>query len=106
MQFKQDLRFVESYQAFRAKIECLIREVVVPRRAIGRANVVAFNEDIGLLTLATGSRGATARALFADRGRAPSCESQGLPCGAAAALAAVSAGYARRSRPTGRASRR
>jgi hypothetical protein len=72
----------------------LIREVVVPRLAAGRPNLVAFNEDIGLMTLATGSRGAQARALFADPGRAPSCESQGLPCGAAAALAAVSAGYA------------
>jgi glycerophosphoryl diester phosphodiesterase len=94
MQFKQDLRHVVSYEAFRAKIECLVRDVVVPRKARGRPNVVAFNEDIGLMTIATGSRGAGARALYADPASAPSCEPQGLPCGAIAALGTILTGYA------------
>lgn len=93
IQFKQELRHVETYADFRTKIECMIRRYVVPHRARGRPNVVAFNEDVGLMTLATGSRGAAARALFADPESAPSCEPQGAPCGTLAALAAVRAGY-------------
>ena len=33
MQFKQDLRHVVTYGSFRTKIECMIREYVVPRLA-------------------------------------------------------------------------
>jgi hypothetical protein len=94
MQFKQDLRFVASYASFRTRVECLIREVVVPRLAHGRPNVVAFNEDVGLMTLATGTRGAAARALFSRPLPTLSCEPQGQPCGTLAALAAANAGYA------------
>ncbi|HEX2086107.1 MAG TPA: glycerophosphodiester phosphodiesterase family protein, partial [Solirubrobacteraceae bacterium] len=94
MQFKQELRHVESYDSFRTKIECMIRERVVPRLAKGRPNVVAFNEDIGLMTIATGTRGLAARELFAP-GRAPGCESQGTPCSTVAALGAVTASYGR-----------
>src|SRR4051794_25415698 len=57
MQPKQDPRNVVTYGAFRRKVECMIREVVVPRLARNRPNVVVFNEDIGLMTIATGSRG-------------------------------------------------
>ena len=49
-------RHVETYASFRTKIECMIRERVLPRLARGAPNVVAFNEDIGLMTLGTGSR--------------------------------------------------
>jgi glycerophosphoryl diester phosphodiesterase len=94
MQFKQELRHVEAYETFRTKIECMIRERVVPRLAPRRANVVAFNEDVGLMTIATGTRGAAARELFGP-GRAPGCESQGAPCSTVAALGAVTAGYGR-----------
>ncbi|HEX2086758.1 MAG TPA: glycerophosphodiester phosphodiesterase family protein [Solirubrobacteraceae bacterium] len=94
MQFKQELRHVETYASFRTKIECMIRERVVPRLAKGRPNVVAFNEDIGLMTIATGTRGLAARELFGP-GRAPGCESQGAPCTTLAALGAVSAAYGR-----------
>ena len=51
MQTKQDARNAVSYATFRTKIECLIRERVAPRLAHGEPNVVAFNEDIGLLTI-------------------------------------------------------
>jgi glycerophosphoryl diester phosphodiesterase len=93
MQFKQELDNVTSYGTFRAKIECMIRRYVVPHLARHRPNVVAFNEDIGLMTLGTGSRGAVAREIFGNPEAAPSCEGQGAPCGAAAALAAVTAAY-------------
>ena len=95
MQFKQEVRHVVSYASYRAKIECSIRDDVVPRLARGEANVVAFNEDVGLATIATGSRGAAAREIAGNPTFRPSCESQGIPCGVAAALAALDEGYAR-----------
>lgn len=95
MQFKQDVRHVLSYETYRTKIECMVREWVVPRLASGRPNIVAFNEDVGLATIATGSRGRAAREIFADPERSPSCqESAAAPCGAFGALAAVGAAYA------------
>ena len=57
IQFKQDLENVATYADFRTKIECMIREYVKPRMAKDRPNVVALTEDVGLMTLATGSRG-------------------------------------------------
>ena len=94
MQFKQDARHVESYGSFRTKIECMIREFVRPRLADGRPNVVAFNEDVGLATIATGSRGEAARNIFTRPGSSPTCSSAKQPplC-AFGALAAVSAAY-------------
>ncbi len=94
MQYRQDLTNVESYDAFRTKIECMIRQYVTPRLARGRPNVVAFNEDVGLATIATGSRGAQARAIFANPDSAPSCEPQGVPCGALGALGTITTQYA------------
>ena len=93
MQFMQELRHVRSYSSFRTKIECTIREYVVPRMARGRPNLVAFNEDVGLMTIATGSRGSSARALFEEPASGPSCEPQGVPCGVLLSLAAVTASY-------------
>ncbi len=66
MQPKQEARHIETYASFRTKIECMIRERVLPRLTRGAPNVVAFNEDIGLLTLGTGSRGTEARAIAED----------------------------------------
>jgi glycerophosphoryl diester phosphodiesterase len=94
IQPKQELRHVRSYASFRIKIECLLRDYVVPRLAEGRPNVVALTEDIGLMTIATGSRGALARNLFANPRTALSCEPQGIPCGVLLALAALRVGYA------------
>ncbi len=101
MQFKQELRSVVSYAAFRSKIECMIREYVRPRLAKGRPNVVAFNEDVGLMTIATGSRGEAARNLFADPEGAPGCEGQPAPCGAAAGLFAINAAYGQQNNAYG-----
>src|SRR5215213_2428371 len=97
MQFKQEVRHVETYAAFRTKIECMVREYVLPRRARGRGrvNVVAFNEDIGLMTAGTGSRGAQARQVIANPGGAPGCEGQAFPCATIATLTALNSGYSR-----------
>jgi glycerophosphoryl diester phosphodiesterase len=96
MQFKQELRHVETYATFRTKIECMVRELVLPRIAPGRPNVVALNEDVGLMTIATGSRGAVARAAFGGPGK-PSCESAGVPCTTLGALGAVTVSYSQQN---------
>jgi len=92
MQYKQEARNVVSYDSFRAKVECLIRRDVVPHLAHDRPNVVAFNEDIGLLTIGTGSRGARARAII-DGSARPNCSGQGAPCALIATLGALQSGY-------------
>jgi glycerophosphoryl diester phosphodiesterase len=97
MQYKQELANVVSYGAFRTKIECLIREYVTPRLAHGRPNVVAFTEDVGLATVATGSRGQAGRDLIGTPGGVPGCEGQPPPCGAATALFAINAAYDRQN---------
>ncbi len=95
MQFKQDARHVETYDSFRVKIECMVREYVVPRMAKGRPNVVAFTEDVGLFTIATGSRGQATRTIFADPETSSTCSSAGTPPACAfGALAAIGTSYA------------
>lgn len=89
MQFKQDLDNVVTYRTFRTKIECMVRQYVLPYRAKHRPNVVVFNEDVGLMTLATGSRGEAARDIFREPGCTPS------PCGAVGALLAITAAYSK-----------
>jgi hypothetical protein len=93
MQYKQEVASVVTYASFRTKIECMIREDVVPYLARRRPNVVSFNEDTGLATLATGTRGAAARKIFGEPGSA-GCEGKPEPCGALAALASITAAYA------------
>ena len=97
MQFKQEVRHVETYAAFRTKIECMVREYVRPRLARGRGmvNVVAFNEDIGLMTAGTGSRGAQAREVIANPAGAPGCEGRAFPCATIATLGALNSGYSK-----------
>jgi hypothetical protein len=58
-------------------------------------NVVAFNEDIGLMTAGTGSRGAEARGVIANPGGAPGCEGQAFPCATIATLGALNSGYSK-----------
>jgi glycerophosphoryl diester phosphodiesterase len=93
MQFKQEIRNVTTYKAFRKKIECMIREYVVPHLARHRPNIVAFNEDVGLMTLGTGSRGAVARETIGHPDQVPSCEGKPAPCVAALALGQITAAY-------------
>jgi glycerophosphoryl diester phosphodiesterase len=93
MQFKQEIRHVATYRSFRRKIECMIREYVVPHLAHRRPNVVAFNEDVGLMTLGTGSRGAVARETIGHPDSVPSCAGKPAPCVAALALGQITAAY-------------
>jgi glycerophosphoryl diester phosphodiesterase len=94
MQFKQELRHVVSYGSFRRKIECMIRRYVVPFKARHRPNVVAFNEDVGLMTLATGSRGAEARQIGGAADPPPACAGSPPPCSALLAALSVGTAYA------------
>jgi glycerophosphoryl diester phosphodiesterase len=93
MQFKQEARHIKTYRTFRTKIECMIRKWVLPHRAKGRPNLVAFNEDIGLMALGTGSRGAGAREAFANPGEVTECEGQPAPCRALFGLGKVTQAY-------------
>jgi len=86
MQFRQDPRKVVTYATFRRAIDCMLRTDVVPRLAHGRPNLVVFTEDIGLMTGATGTRGATARALWSKGGDASGCAGMPSPCQALAGL--------------------
>lgn len=92
MQYEQAPRSVVSYASFRAKIDCMLRTYVLPHRARNRPNVVVFNEDIGLATLAIGSRGTRGRALFTLR--TGGCGTTGAACGAIGALGLITSAYA------------
>ena len=94
MQFQQDPRNVVTYSTFKRKVDCLLRADVVPRLAHGRPNLVVFTEDIGLMTGATGTRGATARALWSKGGDASGCAGMPSPCQALAGLSALGDAYA------------
>jgi glycerophosphoryl diester phosphodiesterase len=94
MQFKQDVANVATYGSFRTKIECMIRKYVVPHLAKSRPNVVAFNEDVGLMTLGTGSRGEVARQTIGHPDSVPNCQGKPAPCVAAVALTEITSAYA------------
>jgi hypothetical protein len=94
MQFKQEVANVTTYDTFRTKIECMIRQYARGRFAKGRPNLVAFNEDVGLMTIATGSRGEAAREIVADPESSPTCGgSAPAPCAALGALVVTGAAY-------------
>ncbi len=92
IQYKQDVRNVETYQSFRTAMDCLVRDFVLPHRVPNRPTLVVFNEDIGLMTLATGARGAAVRQQAATPLRAPVGDQ--VPAGALAALGTLNAAYA------------
>jgi len=94
LQYKQELGNVVSYRSFRTKIECMIRDYVVPHMARHRPNVVALTEDVGLMTLATGSRGRSTREIFKDPGNIPGCQGAPSPCGVVVALTTLDAAFA------------
>ncbi|HVS68117.1 MAG TPA: hypothetical protein VHE56_06170 [Mycobacteriales bacterium] len=92
IQYDQQVRNVVSYATFRRAMTCLVREFVVPHEHRGEPTVAVFNEDIGLMTLATGSRGATVRAQAGSALRAPAGDAE--PLSAAAALGELNTEYA------------
>jgi hypothetical protein len=93
IQFRQQPEAMTSARSFARAIDCAMRTEVVPHLAHGRPNLVVFDEDIGLETLAAGSRGAKARALL--RTGVPSCRGQASPCATLATLSAIDDGYGR-----------
>ena len=93
IQFRQDPAAMTSTNSFKRAIDCAMRTEVAPHLARGRPNLVVFDEDIGLETLAAGSRGAKARALL--RHGVASCSGQASPCATLATLSAIDQGYGR-----------
>jgi glycerophosphoryl diester phosphodiesterase len=94
IQFKQDVRHVVSYETFRTKMRCLMEEHAVPLMRPGLPMLVVYNEDIGLMTLATGARGAALRQAIANGAGSGIGDNQAAPVGAAAGLVAMNAAYA------------
>lgn len=92
IQYKQEVRHVESYQSFRTKMRCLMEDHAVPQMRPGLPMLVVYNEDIGLMTLATGSRGAAVRAQAESPARGPAGD--GAPAGIAGALGLLNSAYA------------
>ncbi|HVT36103.1 MAG TPA: hypothetical protein VHE37_10975 [Nevskiaceae bacterium] len=92
IQYKQDVRHVVSYDSFRTKMRCLVEDHAVPLMQPGQAMLVVFNEDIGLMTVATGARGAGVRKQAATPLRTPAGDAE--PVGVAGALVELNALYA------------
>jgi hypothetical protein len=93
IQFEQHPAQIVNAAAYRHAIDCVMRTEVAPDLARRRPDVVVFDEDIGLETIAGGPRGARARALL--RTGAASCAGLPSPCETLAALAALDGGYGR-----------
>jgi glycerophosphoryl diester phosphodiesterase len=94
IQFKQDVRHVVSYESFRTKVRCLMEEHAVPLMRPGLPMLVVYNEDIGLMTLAIGARGAAIREMVHAGLGGGAGDTAPAPAGAAAGLAAVNTAYA------------
>ena len=90
IQFEQQPARMASASGYERAIDCAIRTEVLPHLARGRANLVVFDEDVGLETIAIGPRGTSARALL--RNGVPSCAGQ-PPCFTLATLSAINGGY-------------
>jgi hypothetical protein len=93
IQFRQQPGAISSSSSYARAIDCAMRTEVVPHIAHGRPNLVVFDEDIGLETIAAGPRGAGARALL--RKGVPACRGQASPCETLATLSAIDNGYGR-----------
>jgi hypothetical protein len=65
IQFEQRPAQIATAADYRHAVDCALRTEVLPHRATGRPNLVVFDEDVGLETIAIGPRGAAARALLA-----------------------------------------
>ena len=91
LQYKQEIRHVVSYAAFRTKMRCLVEDHVVPVMKPGRPTLAVFNEDAGLMTIATGSRGALVRAQAQTPLGAPLGDA--VPLGIVAALGLLNTAY-------------
>jgi hypothetical protein len=92
IQYKQEVDYVRDYASFNTKMRCLMEDQVVPVIKPGLPTLVVFDEDIGLLTLAIGSRGAGVRLQAKTPLRAPLGDSE--PVALLAALEELNVTYA------------
>jgi hypothetical protein len=93
IQFEQHPADMVSAASFKRAIDCVMRLEVAPYLAKGRPNLVVFDEDNGLETMAIGPRGAKARHLL-HHGTS-SCQGKPFPCETLAGLSALDKGYGR-----------
>jgi hypothetical protein len=93
IQFDQQPAQMTSAARYAHAVDCAMRTEVAPLLARGRPNLVVFDEDVGLETLATGARGAVARLLL--RRGVPACQGQAPPCATVRTLLALNAAYGR-----------
>jgi hypothetical protein len=91
VQFAQDPAAMVTAADYRRAIDCAITTEVLPHLARHRPNLVVFGEDMGLEAIATGSRGAGARALLRDGD--PACAGMASPCETLGVLAQINTGY-------------
>jgi hypothetical protein len=89
IQYRQEIRYAQSYTSFRHKMRCLFFDFVEPFKSATVSNIVVLNEDIGLAALGIGLRGTGARAVAAGPLKDPA-----NLAGAIAAFGAVGAAYA------------
>jgi hypothetical protein len=90
IQFEQQPAAMATAADYARDIDCALRAEVLPHVARGRPNLVVFDEDIGLESIAVGPRGAAARTLLR---RGDGCA--GDLCLTLGTLAAVNSGYGR-----------
>lgn len=91
IQFEQQPSQMRTAADYFRAVDCAIRTEVLPHLAHGRPNLVVFDEDVGLETIAIGPRGVPARARL--RSGVPSCQGQQFPCATLATLTAINGGY-------------
>ena len=81
VQALQDVSHVVTAQSYARWVSCLTADFVAPHRR--GTTLVVFNEDIGLMTLATGPQGALVRAQAQSAARAPAGDREPLSAAAA-----------------------
>lgn len=91
IQYKQAVANVRSYRSFRTAMRCMMEDFVVPHLDPHKPSLVVFPEDVGLMTLAIGDRGAAVREQAGSPLRAPAGDR--APLSAASALAELNAAY-------------
>ncbi|HWE31890.1 MAG TPA: hypothetical protein VG410_00315, partial [Solirubrobacteraceae bacterium] len=93
IQFRQQPAVMTTAASYRDAIVCAVQREVVPYLAHGRPNLIVFDEDSGLETLAIGPRAAAARRML--RAGVAACAGQSFPCATLATLSSLNAGYKR-----------
>ena len=91
IQYTLDFSDVVDYATWRTTVRCLMEELVQPYRRPGQPTMVVFPEDMGLPTIAMGTRGWSARQQARSFARSAS---EAVPLGLAGALGQLNLAYA------------